>query len=341
MAPTKRDASKSIESPRVSWNHIQSHLQRFAGFQEKWRATCTLVADAFLELCSPAKVLNKLAPHENMAVHDGIAYGNNPRQKLDVYAPATQGRGPVPIVVFFHGGSWMTGERSIYRFIGAALAASGMMVVIPDYRLYPQVTFPGFMYDAADAVAWTRAHADDLGGDPSNIFLMGHSAGAQIATLLALDGAYLKTKQLTPNIVSGVIGLAGPYDFLPLTDPVYMKIFGPQEGWPASQPINYVTKSAPPMFLATGLKDDLVNPNNTHRFAAKLQSQGVETTVKVYSRAGHMTIVGAFASQLDLFAPVRRDALDFIAAHKVVKRNVRSVNPRRAVKSLSGATARA
>ena len=123
-------------------------------------------------------------------------------------------------------------------------------------------------------------------------------------------------------MLSGVIGLAGPYDFLPLTDPVYMNIFGPEEGWPASQPINYVTNRAPPIFLATGKTDDLVDPGNSHRLAERLRGAGNEVIVKVYPRAGHMTIIGAFATQLGLFAPVRSDVLDFIAAHTVVKHDV-------------------
>src|SRR5271166_4009108 len=142
--------------------------------------------------CSPTVVLNALAPRDGVAVSSDIPYGDGPRRVLDVYAPRSSGT-PAPVVVFFYGGNWDSGTKAMYRFVGAALAARGVLTVIPDYRLYPQVRFPDFIYDAAAAVAWTRENAAQFGGDPHQLFLMGHSAGAQIATLVALDSTYLRS----------------------------------------------------------------------------------------------------------------------------------------------------
>jgi acetyl esterase/lipase len=267
--------------------------------------------------CSTADVLNAMAPVEHVSVHTDIAYGTGPRQTLDVYAPKT--KGAVPVVVFFYGGGWVSGSRAIYRFLGAALASRGIVVVVPDYRLYPAVKFPAYMFDAAAAVAWTRAHAAAYGGDARRIFVMGHSAGGQIAALLALDGEYLASVDMSPHDLAGMIGLSGPYDFLPLTDAIYKDMFGPEDRWPASQPVTYVTPGAPPMFLATAAKDATVWPRNTYRLSARLREAGDEVEVRVYPNLGHLTMIGAFSDQLSFLAPVRRDVLDFISAHGVAR----------------------
>lgn len=334
MATVKCESSSQDHKLQTAWSFLTQSFQRFGSVRDKCRAAYQVAQDVFFNTYTPS-VLNRLAPRDEVIVQEGLIYGPGPRHKLDVYIPASPGRSPAPIVIFFHGGSWMSGERGIYRFLGAALAANGIVAVIPDYRLYPEVVFPAFVHDAADAVAWTRANACDFGGDPSHIFLMGHSAGAHMAMLVALDHSYLAARRLAPDMLAGVIGIAGPYDFLPLRDPLYMGIFGPARGWPTSQPINFVAGRAPPMLLATAQSDDLVRPGNTYRLAAKLRSMGNEARVKVYARAGHITIIGAFASQLTAFGAVRDDVLRFIKDHtarpmpssrrKVVKRRATRV----------------
>jgi acetyl esterase/lipase len=267
--------------------------------------------------CSTADLLNALAPRHGVTVHTDIAYGEGPRRKLDVYVPTADGmpKADAPVVVFFYGGGWTSGSRAIYRFMGSAMASRGVMVVIPDYRLYPEVKFPDYVGDAAQAVAWARSHVAAYGGSAKHLFVMGHSAGGQIAALLALDAQYLKAVDLSPKDLAGMIGISGPYDFLPLTNPTYKSIFGPEERWPLSQPVNFVTPGAPPMLLVSAEKDDTVWPRNTHRLSAKLRAAGDEVTAKFYGGVGHITIMGAFANQLSFLAPVRQDVLDFIFAH--------------------------
>ncbi len=248
-----------------------------------------------------------------METHNALPYAQAPDRRLDVYAPASACRAPV--VVFFYGGSWETGSRDMYPFLGRALARRGVIVVIPDYRRYPEVRFPAFMDDAAAAVAWSRANAGRFGGDPAHLFLMGHSAGAQIATLLALDPTYLRQVGLSSSSLAGVIGISGPYDFLPLTNPTLKIIFGPEETWPRSQPINFVTPAAPPMLLATGTADDTVYPRNTEHLAARLREAGVPVEERFYEGIGHISTVGAFAWPLRFLVPIRQDVLDFIERH--------------------------
>lgn len=273
-------------------------------------------------LASPARarggfavdLLNRLSPRRGITIREGVAYGPGPRHRLDVYSPArAAAAAPAPAVVFFYGGGWEEGDRGIYRFVGAALAARGILTLVPDYRLYPEVRFPAFMEDAAAAVAWARSFLTTLGGDPGRLFLMGHSAGAQIATLLALDPSYLRAAGMAGGRLAGVIGLAGPYDFLPLRSPTLKAIFGPEVDWPASQPITYASAAAPPMLLAAGTADRVVDPGNTERLAVRLRAVGATVEMRLYRGLGHRVLIGGFASALAPWLPVRREALRFIA----------------------------
>jgi acetyl esterase/lipase len=273
-----------------------------------------LIAVLLVTACSRTSVLNALAPSDGITLARDVAYAPGSRRTLDIYVPRPSAQ-PASVVVFFYDGNWDSGAKEMYRFVGAALAARGVLTVISDYRLYPQVRFPAFMDDAAAAVAWTRANIQRFGGNPNRLFLMGHSAGAQIATLLALDPVYLYAQDVAPDVVCGVIGLAGPYDFLPLHDPELETIFGPEAERPCSQPINYVTPQAAPMLLLAGRDDTIVDPGNTLRLAAKLREAGVSVQSGLYPRIGHATLIGAFAWPLGFLAPARKDTVDFVQAH--------------------------
>jgi len=179
---------------------------------------------AALAACSPLKTLNALTPDDTFDKTEGIAYGSDPRQKLDVYTPK-QHVANAPVVVFFYGGSWNSGSRSDYSFVGEALASRGIVVVLADYRLYPQVRYPLFLDDSASAVAWAHAHIGEFSGDPKRLFVMGHSSGAYNAAMLALEPKLLGAQGMSPKDLSGWIGLAGPYDFLPIENPQVRPVF--------------------------------------------------------------------------------------------------------------------
>ncbi|WP_206020407.1 alpha/beta hydrolase [Rhodovarius crocodyli] len=260
--------------------------------------------------CSPVTLLNAVAPSAGVRVAKDIAYGPLPRHRLDVYAPM-DARG-APVVVFYYGGGWEAGDRAMYHFLGAAMAAEGMVCVIPDYRLFPEVRFPTFIEDGATALAWAKREATAQGGDPARLFVMGHSAGAHIAAMLAVNPRYLAPRGLSQRDLRGFVGLAGPYDFLPLTSQRLREIFGPEQGWPATQPINLVTAEAPPAFLATGDRDTTVYPRNTENLAARLRAAGVPVETRTYEAIGHVQIMGAMAGPLRFLCPVREDVLRFI-----------------------------
>lgn len=265
-----------------------------------------------LSACSPVKLLNALTPDSTFDKTAGIAYGDDPRQKLDVYVPR-HALPDAPVVVFFYGGSWNSGAREDYNFVGEALASRGIVAVVADYRLYPQVRYPLFLQDAARAVAWTKAHIREFSGNPQRLYLMGHSSGGYNAAMLALDGDLLAAAGMSPKDLRGWIGLAGPYDFLPIENPAVRPVFFWPNSPPQSQPINHVSRDAPPALLIAASRDELVNPTrNTGGLAHKLRAAGVPVQDFYYSRPNHITLVATLSRPLRGLAPVLDQVVGFI-----------------------------
>lgn len=265
---------------------------------------------AVMTACSPLKLLNALTPDATCDKTEGIAYGPDPRQKLDVYVPRPAMKN-APVVVFFYGGSWNSGSRSDYAFVGEALASRGIIAVLADYRLYPQVRYPLFLEDGARAVAWTHEHIRQYSGNPQRLYLMGHSSGAYNVAMLALDPGLLGAVGLSPHNLSGWIGLAGPYDFLPIKNPQVRPVFFWPDSPPRSQPINHVSRGAPPALLIAASDDELVNPaRNTGGLARKLREAGVPVQDLYFSRTSHATLVATLSRPMRGLAPV----LDVVTA---------------------------
>ena len=276
-----------------------------------------VVATVAVVACSPIRALNALVPSDSYELAT-VAYGAGARRQLDVYTPrATAERirpaSGWPLVVFFYGGSWNHGERESYRFVGEAMAARGVVTVIPDYRLYPEVRYPEFLKDNAAATAWALREAARLGADPKRVFTMGHSAGGYNAAMVALDPRWLGAEGLKTTQLAGWIGLAGPYEFLPVENPDARPVFFHPNSPPESQPILYATASAPRTFLGAAAEDSLVNPErNTRQMGTKLQAEGVPVTLQFYPRTNHITLIGAFAGPLRFLAPVLDDVVEFV-----------------------------
>jgi acetyl esterase/lipase len=261
---------------------------------------------------NPAFLLNLVARLQRYDVVTDVAYASDARQKLDVYSP--RGASGAPVLVFFYGGSWQAGSKSIYPFLASTLAARGYVVVVPDYRVYPQVKFPGFLEDGAKAIRWTRDNVARYGGDPSRMFAAGHSAGAHIAAMLALDSEWLAGVGLDPRRdLAGLIGVSGPYDFLPLKDDT-LKIIFEGDNRPQTQPITFAEGRKPPALLLTGAEDTTVYPRNTKNLAAKLRRSGNIATDLVYRHFGHISILLAFAPFLSNLFPLLTDIDAFVHA---------------------------
>lgn len=227
-------------------------------------------------------------------------------------AGATTPSDPKPVVIFLHGGGWTDGSAREYGFAGRAFAERGFVTVVAAYRRYPSVKFPAFAEDAADVIRWTRNHIAQYGGDPNRIALAGHSAGAHLATLVALDPRYLSAKGVPADTVKAVVGLAGPYDFLPFTSQSAKAALG---SWPRpaeTQPITYARAGAPPMLLLTGDADTTVKPRNTASLTAALTKAGSSARAVTYPGVTHSGIVMALAVPFRDKGPVLNDAVDFL-----------------------------
>jgi acetyl esterase/lipase len=259
---------------------------------------------ALLTACSAVDVLNATVSKDTYRLDADLPYGPDPRQKLDVYRPLN-GDGKAPLIVFFYGGSWSSGERADYRFVGEALASRGFVAVVADYRLSPAHRYPAFVQDSAAAVRWAFEHAADHGGDPAKVFVMGHSAGAYNAAMLALDARWLNAEGLAPSRLAGWIGLAGPYDFLPIGDPQTRVAFRWPDTAADTQPLFHASTASPPALLLAPAADTVVNSQrSTVALARKLQSQGVRAEYALFESVSHATLIASMASVLRGRAPV-------------------------------------
>lgn len=267
-----------------------------------------------LGACSPLTLLNAVTPSSSYDKSADIAYGDDPRQRLDVYRPRNAGAA-APVVVFFYGGTWQSGKRADYAFVGSALAARGIVTVIADYRLYPQVRYPSFIEDSAAAVAWTNRQIARFGGDARHIFVMGHSSGAYNAAMVALDKRWLAQSGLSPSIVRGWIGLAGPYDFLPIENPDVKPVFHFPDTPADSQPINFALAGSPPALLIAASDDKLVSPQrNTGGMAVKLKAAGVPVTELYFPKPSHTTLITTLVWPFQHLAPVLDEVDRFVKA---------------------------
>lgn len=274
-----------------------------------WRWWCAAVL-LLCTGCSPVQVMNTLIPDRGFVVSRDIAYGSLPRQKLDVYRPRGLRRS-APVAVFLYGGRWQSGSKADYRLLGQALTKRGIVLVVADYRLYPEVRFPAFVEDGARVVRWTRDNVARFGGDTARIFVVGHSAGGHTAALLALDERLLRDAGVPPGTVRGFVSLAGPVDTV-WTDADVQALMGPRQGWAATYPASHIDGVEPPLLLLHGAGDQTVNPSSSVRLAARIQQAGGCIRTRVYPKVGHVEIVVAFAAPWLGIAPVMSDVVEFI-----------------------------
>lgn len=249
--------------------------------------------------CSPLTLVNAIAPDDGFEIERGIPYGQLERQRLDVYYPDVISA-EAPVVVFFYGGSWRRGERTNYRFIGQALSSQGYVTVIPDYRLYPEVRFPAFVEDGASAVAWVNQH---IAQAENGIILMGHSAGAHLAALLALDTRYLSGKGITDDRISGMIGLAGPYAFEPEKFQRFRPIFATAQPADISKPLSYARSDAPPLLLIHGADDRVVLPLHSLLLEERIEAESGQVRRLEMQGADHFDIVLALSEPFSHLVP--------------------------------------
>ena len=237
-------------------------------------------AIAFLLLATTAQAADP-------RVHRDIPYANtkNERQTLDLYAPA-EGKGH-PVVFWIHGGGWQAGKKTEVQAKPQAFVGRGFVFVSAGYRLLPEAKINEMAGDLAKALRWVHEHANEYGGDPDTIFVMGHSAGAQLAALICTDHRYLKAERLSPSILKGCVPVDGDTYDVPLqiatvverTAAVYRQKFGDEEHQKDLSPVTHVArgKSIPP-FLILHVAGHPETTKQSQRLVAALKEAGISAT---------------------------------------------------------------
>lgn len=266
---------------------------------------------ALAAACSPIGMLNSLGPRDRgvRRVARDLTYGDDPRQRFDLYAP-TGGR-DLPVVVFFYGGGWDSGSKEVYGWAAQALAAQGFLVALPDYRVVPQVVFPAFIEDAAAATVEVARVAASYGGDPARLAVAGHSAGAHLALMITLDRRYMASAG-APDLIKAAVGLSGPYDFLPFDVPASRNAFGRAPDPTLTQPVTFARADAPPVWLGHGTDDDVVHAEDTTILNDRIHAAGGRSEAKLYPGLNHADTIATFSPLFRRKAPVLADAAAFL-----------------------------
>lgn len=240
-----------------------------------------------LSSCSPLYLVNTLSTQSDSITVVHQRYGKEHRQQLDIFMPERIVAGS-PVVVFFYGGSWKRGEKGNYGFVGHSLSSKGYITVIPDYRLYPEVTFPAFVEDGAKVLAWVSEYVEQA---RNGVVVMGHSAGAHTAALLALDQSYLEATGQPFSIISGMIGLAGPYGFDPMKYRSTRPIFADVEVIEKAMPVTFACSAMIPLLLFHGADDSVVFPENSRELKRRVYECAGNVKYFELDDIGHFSIV--------------------------------------------------
>ena len=248
---------------------------------------------------------------DGLRIHQDVIYGPASEQKLDIYLPAEDTAVQREVIVFFYGGRWTSGAKEDYRFVGKTLADRGFIVIIPDYRKYPQIRFPTFIQDGAMVLAWTFDNIENYHGSRSSIHVAGHSAGAHIGALLTSDPHYLADiGKVRARVIRSFAGLAGPYDFTP-DEPDLKDMFGPQGNYPFMRATTFIDGKQPPMLLLYGASDTTVNFSNLQNLHWAILSRGGTVKSVIYPDTDHVGILLGLSWLNSEDAPVVKDMTSF------------------------------
>jgi len=250
-----------------------------------------------------------------------IRYKPGSAVTLDVYAPA--GASGCPVVVSIHGGGWTLFRSRLFTFSAPSLVERGVIVVLPDYTLYPRAQNTQMADEVAAAVAWTLEHIADYGGDRHRVYLQGHSAGAQLAGLVGLDERYLAAYGHSTAELAGVALSGAVTDVEALHDywshrsgmradagPQWRAMGRSREGLRAASPVNHIRADAPPLLVLHGEADRYVPMFIPRAFYEKALAAGADVTWRSYPGKGHADAL--FDAALDPRAPLNEDLLAFI-----------------------------
>ena len=265
------------------------------------RIIILVIMGGLLSSCSPFRVIDLLVDRKGYTLEKEQSYGDGPSMRMDIYFPKNHSNINEDIIMFVYGGSWrsgrlFSGKKEYYRFVGKFFSNEGFTTIIPDYRVYPEVKFPTFVEDVAKAVKWIHTNMD-LNKDNRRLILVGHSAGAHIVSLLALDPNYFNKVEIDRSVLRGWVGLSGPYNFNPLAiryiRPIFESVINDID---KARPIFFASEKAPPGMLIHGKRDRLVSESNSLALFKALTNTG--------SKIGYVAIdAGHFDTVLGLGVP--------------------------------------
>jgi acetyl esterase/lipase len=269
---------------------------------------------------SPTKMLTAISSMRDVTITKDLHYGTDPRQALDIYQPdqdtvkpETHHIGGLPVVIFIYGGSWQSGDKEGYGFVGRSFAQAGYVSVVIDYRLAPKSVYPDYVNDSVSAISWVYQHIAQYGGNPNEIFVMGHSAGAFNAVAAVDDERFWKNSHVPTSAIKGVIGLAGPYSYDFRDYPDSRDAF-PANGNPEEiMPDTHVRSDAPPNYLLTAENDKLVGIKNFMKMKRGLERANVPLETGVVPKLNHITMIVAMATPMDWLGDTRKMVLDYMA----------------------------
>ncbi len=266
----------------------------------------------FLTSCikSGLKYINFVAKSGDYESYLDISYGSKPANKLNIYLPKNQKI--TATIIFYYGGCWgycNKLDKNDYLFVAETLTKKGYAVVIADYQQYPQVKFDEILTDAKNVTLWVLSHLQHYGITHQNIFIMGHSSGAHIGSMLVADERLLEGNLPTIN---GFIGLAGPYNFYPFNAEYMYDLFSSSDDYYRSQPINYINGNEPAHLLMQGSNDHKVNVTNAKSLAKKLEKYQVNNTLLLQDNMSHGKILAQFAKPFRENSQVVASLFEFI-----------------------------
>ena len=279
-------------------------------------ALATQQAQAFSALA----IVNGITSNGGVGVSKDILYGDEPLQDLDIYYPKplaqamktnTTIKQEYPMVVFVHGGSWESGNKEEYAFVGQSLAQAGYVTAVINYRKAPEHVYPDYVEDTAQAIAWSYKNAKRFHANPERFAVVGHSAGAFNAVAAIANEDFLKPYGIKPTDISAVIGIAGPYsyDFRKFSSvTAFAADATPDEVMPDRQ----IKGAQPPYLLLTAEKDKVVYATNTIKMTQALKSAGVTVQTSEIKGASHATSIGAMALPLRWVNDVRAQVLSYL-----------------------------
>lgn len=244
-----------------------------------------------------------------------VAERPDDRHRLDIYSPPDAES--LPVVVFFYGGGWRSGDKRLFEHLGRAFAVRGIVAVTVNYRLTPAVSHPAHASDCAEAVGWVWRTIDHYGGDPRQLFLSGHSAGAHLAALISVDPTYLSASGMPTSWIRGVAMISGATDLQSHSETTVFtsreqieEAFGSTaEELKTASPITHIRTDLHPFLVIVAEKDPPGLRSQGKRFADELREAGGEVLFISVKGRDHLSIVRRFGPSDD---PTANAIADFV-----------------------------